>query len=88
MRSNAIDLSLRDGTHANLIKSSRKESSKGRNEDDVPVSTAQPNPYSDHVLLGNETLHKPVGEGILVGQGKSGVLGVPIQSHDSVKVLP
>ena len=88
MGSNAVDLGLRDGSHANLVESSREEGSKGGDEHDVPVPATESDPHPAHVLLSNEALHEAVGKRILVGEGKGRVLRVSVQSNDAVKVLP
>ena len=88
MGSDTVDLGLRDGSHADLIKGSCEERGEGRNEDYVPVSAGQSDSHADHVLLGNEALDKPVGEGVLVGEGEGGILGVSIKSHNAVIALP
>ena len=67
-----------------LVKSLGKESGKGTAEHHVAVPSAQAYAHAHQVLLGYEALHKALGEGILVGDGKGGVLGVPIQSHQVV----
>ena len=87
MRPNAVDLGLRNGSHSDLVKGSREEGGKGRDEDNVPVPTGQSDSHAYHVLLGNKTLDESLGELILVGEGKGRVLGVAIQGYNTIIVL-
>ena len=78
VRTHKVDLSLRDGTHADLIERASEEGSKGAAEHDVSVSACQPNAHAHNVLLCNEALHITVVEGGLVRERESGVLSVAI----------
>ena len=84
MRSHKVDLSLRDGSHSDLVKSTSKESSKGTAEHHISITTGQSDSNTTEVLLGNETLDVTIGEGILVGEREGGVLSVTIQSNDTI----
>lgn len=87
MRTHKVDLSHGDGAHSDLVKGTREEGSKGTAEDNVPVTTGQPNAHTTDVLLCDEALYVAIGEGILVGEGEGGVLSVTVQGKDSLVVL-
>ena len=87
MRSHKVDLGLGNGSHADLVEGTCKESRKGAAEDNVPVTAGHSDSHTANILLGNEALHIAIREGILVGQGEGGVFGVSIESHDAIVVL-
>lgn len=87
MRPHKVDLCLRDGSHSDLIKGTGEESGKGATEYDIPVPASETNTDSAEVLLGDEALNVAIGEGLFVGEGEGGVLGVSVQSNDALKVL-
>lgn len=87
MRANKVDLCLRDGAHADLVKRAGEEGGKGTAEHDIPVPTAQPDSHTNDILLCDEALDVTLVEGVLVGEGEGGVLGVAIKSHYTIKVL-
>lgn len=88
VRAHKVDLSLGDGTHPDLVEGPGEEGSKGAAEHNVPVTTGQPDSHATDVLLGNEALNVTIREGLLVGEGESGVLGVSIQCHKAIVALP
>ena len=88
MGPDTVNLCQRNGTHTDLIEGSREERGKGRNEDDIPISAGQSDSHTDHILLGNEALDKPVRECVLVGEGIGRVLGVSIKGDNAVKGFP
>lgn len=87
MRAYKVDLSLGNGTHTDLVKSSREEGGKSAAEHDVPVAAGQANAHTTDVLLGNEALDIAIREGILVGEGEGRVLSVSVKSNNAFKVL-
>lgn len=82
MRANKVDVGLGDGTHADLIVSPRQETSKGAHEHHIAVTAGATDAHTNEILLSDEALDESVWEGILVGDGKGGVLGVSVQGHD------
>ena len=88
MRSNAVNLCLRDGPHADLVEGSCEKGGEGRDKNDVTASAGQPDPHTHHVLLGDEAFDETVAKRFLVGESKGGVLGVSIEGHDAIKVFP
>ena len=88
VRAHKVDLSLGDSTHADLVEGSGEEGGERAAENDVPVTTGQPYAHATDVLLGDEALHIAIREGLLVGEGEGGVLGVTIQSHNAIVALP
>ena len=87
MRADKVDLCLGNGSHTNLIKGTSEESCKSAAEDDVSVPATEADSNAAQVLLSNEALDVAIVERFLVRQGKGGVLGVAIQSHDSLVIL-
>lgn len=87
MRAHEIHLGLGDGAHADLVEGTREESGEGAAEHDVPVPAAEPDAHAADVLFSDEALHIAVGEGVLVGEGEGGVLGVSVESHNTLVVL-
>ena len=87
MGTHKVDLSLGDGSHANLIECTSEEASKRADKDDVSIPAGQSDAHANQVLLGNEALDVALWEGLLVGEGEGGILGVPIGGDDSRVVL-
>jgi len=87
MRPHEVDLGLGNGAHPDLVEGTCEEGGKGAAEDDVPVSTGQADAHSSNVLFCDEALHVALVKRLLVSEGEGGVLGVSIQSHDTVVVL-
>ncbi len=87
MRAHKVDLCLGDCSHTDLVVCPAQEAGKGAGKDDVPVPAGQTDGDPHHVLLRDETLNVAIIKGLLVGEGKSGVLCVPINSYDAVVSL-
>ena len=86
MGADKVDLSLGDGSHADLVKGTGEECSKGAAEDNVPIPASEPNADANQVLFSNEALNVAIGEGLLIGEGEGGVLGVSVKSQDAIVV--
>lgn len=84
MGANKVDFCLGDGSHPDLVKRTREESGKGAGKEHIAAPCLHANGHSHHVLLGDEALNESVGESLLVGEGKSGVLCVSVHSLDAV----
>ena len=84
MRAHEVDLSLRNGSHPDLVKRSREESGKSAGKDHITAPCVHADGHAHHVLLGDEALNKAIWVGLLVGEGKGGVLGVSIHALDAV----
>ena len=87
MRAHKVDLSLRDGSHSDLIKGTSEEGGESAAEDDVSVPASETDSYSTQVLLCDEALDIAIGEGLLVGEREGGVFGVSIKSNNAIKTL-
>lgn len=61
MRSDAGNVGLRDGTHAELVESSGEESGESRDIRNGAVTASGSDGYSHQVLLGDETLDVTLG---------------------------
>ena len=88
MWSHKVDLSLRDGSHSDLVKGPGEEGSESATEHDVPVPAAEANAHPTEVLLSDEALDVAIGERFLVGKREGRVLGVSIESDDAIERLP
>lgn len=74
---------MRDSSHSDLIEGSSEEGSESGSESDLS-SSADSSGNGNQVLLSNETFNEFIWVSIFIGQGKSGVLGISVQSDDSV----
>ena len=79
--SDAFDVGLRDGSHANLIESPGEESGEGADEGHRAATAAASNTNTDQVLFGDETLNEALWESLLEGDSECGVLRVTIHGH-------
>ena len=87
MRANKVDVGLGNGTHADLVIGPRQEARESTDEHHLAVTASATDADANQVLLSDEALDEAVGEGILVGDGEGGVLGVSIQSNHVGVVL-
>ena len=63
MRSAALDVCLRDGTHTKLVISTGEESGEGADKRNGAFAATAADTDADQVLLGNEALDEALGEG-------------------------
>ena len=61
MRTDDIQICLRNHAHPQVVKGPGEEGGEGRGEGDSSIPARYSDPYSDHVLLADEALDKPVG---------------------------
>jgi len=84
VRADALDVSLRDGSHSQLVESASEESGEGRGERNGATAATASDGNADHVLLGDETLDESLWKFFLELVSKSRVLGVTVQGDDAV----
>ena len=62
MRSNDIQISLRDDSHPEVVEGPGEECSEGRGEGDGSIPARYSDTNTDHVLFADEALNKPNSE--------------------------